>query len=92
MKVRPGQIYKGGCLTSYEPNLNYCYVVLSSMNGTTWQVAEFPEELFTDGEWVECFMGGRQIEITDVEFGSLTYICHLKDIVRVGENVEIRME
>ncbi len=43
-RLCPGQIYAGECLTSYEPNLNFRYVLLSRdrINGADeWLVAQF---------------------------------------------------
>ena len=71
MELKPGQIWVGKCLTSYEPNLWFAYVLLSADKEDGiywWSAAEFMKGTF--GAQIRKF---TEDEIKKLEwFGNIT--------------------
>lgn len=76
-KLEPGQIWTGDCLSSYEPNFQFVYVLLSAKtekgdeekDRLWWSAAVFTNK----------FYGAPVKKFTEDEIRKLSYSSHISD-------------
>lgn len=70
----PGSIYIGKCLSSYEPALWFCYVLLS--RDLDNDVYYWTTAMFTKG-----YMGAQVKKFTGDEIDQLGYVGHVASVI-----------
>lgn len=91
VELKPGQIWAARCLSSYEPNLWFIYVLLSADTDKSLSLPEDKEDIlwWTAAEFMKGVYGAPVHKFTEEEIRKLEYQGQLNDFLSPEKMVDL---